>query len=650
MSTIDFLLVAAFIVYAVVSGFLSRKDASLGPEEYFLAGRRIEGWKAGLSMSATQYAADTPLVVTGMIATAGVFALWRFWVYSLAFLMLGFVLAASWRRAGIITDAELCEKRYSPPPAEPLRYLKAIYFGTVINCVVLAMVLLAATRITEPFLPWHEWLGRDALGGLASLLESVGSPLTTQLDSPDKWVLSASNLFSILVIVAFTALYSTTGGLRSVIATDVVQVGIALAATGVYAWIVVSHVGGLSEIPVRLTELYGEARMRSMLSFDPAEGASAALAIVGLLGIQWVAQANSDGTGYLAQRAMACRSDRDAKIACVVFTYVQSVLRTLLWLPIIVGLMVLYPADGPVTTEAATSAREATFILGITDHLPTGALGIMVVGLLAALASTVDTHLNWGASYWTNDLYARLWCQRIRKREPDPKRQVWVARGSNLLILVIALAIMLNLSSVQSAWKTSLLFGAGIGVPLLLRWVWHRQNGYGELCSIGASMVLAPVLLVYLSDERMAEWGLGADAADATRLMLMAVGATLACVAGALLTRPVPTETLEAFYRSTRPPGFWGPIAEACGDSSPAVRQRMWRGMGATLAAAFSVFGFIVGLGTWLLHAPGPDAIPRAAWIALNLAVGCGLVAVWWRLGGLGEADGAAAETTARDD
>jgi len=627
------------MVYAVWSGFAASKDASQGPEEYFLAGRSMPGWKAGLSMSATQYAADTPLVVTGMIATAGVFALWRFWVYSLAFLLLGFVLAASWRRAGIITDAELCETRYAPPAAEPLRYLKAVYFGTVINCVVLAMVLLAATRITEPFLPWHQWLPDGSLNWLAGALQAIDSPVTTQVTSPDVWLLSASNLFSIFVIVTFTALYSTTGGLRSVINTDVVQVVIALIATGVYAWVVVSHVGGLSQIPVKLTELYGEVRMKSMLSFSPLEGAASGVAVLGLLGIQWIAQANSDGTGYLAQRSMACKSDADAKLAGVVFTYVQSVVRTLLWLPIIVSLMILYPASGAVSGEAATAMREAKFIQGITDHLPPGALGIMMVGLLAALASTVDTHLNWGASYWTNDIYGRLWCERIKKTEPDKKKQIWVARLSNLLILAIALGIMLRLQSVQAAWKTSLLFGAGIGVPLLLRWLWWRQNAYGELYSIGASVVLSPILLFWMNDARMAMWGLDADGADATRLIIMATASTSISIFGSLMTRPVPNDTIEAFYKKVRPPGFWGPVAVSCGDDPGEAKRELGRNLGATFAAAFSVFAFIVGFGTWLLHAPGPQLMPRALWIGLNIAVGFGLIAVWWRLGQMSESN-----------
>ncbi len=526
---IDLAIVAAFVIYAVRAGLVARADAAKGPEEYFLAGRRMPGWKAGLSMTATQYAADTPLVVTGMVATAGVFALWRFWVYSIAFLLMGFLLAPAWRRSGVLTDAELCERRYSGGGAEVLRYIKALYFGTFFNCVVLAFVLLAATRITEPFLPWHLWLGEPVMAPLVALVELVGKPLTAvAADDPEVWVRSASNLFSIVMIVAFTTLYSATGGLRSVINTDVVQVTMALFATGLYAWAIVSDIGGLDQIPIRLSAIYGPERMASILSFNPIEGAGElAATALGLLGIQWFAQMNSDGTGYLAQRSMACRSDREAQTAAVVFTYAQSVLRTLLWLPIVVGLMVVYPTDGPVAGEAATAARETVFVTGIAEHLPAGALGMMLVGLLAALSSTVDTHLNWGASYWTRDFYERLYCQRLRGRAANPRRVIWIARGSNLVILTIAMAIMTQLGSIQTAWKTSLLFGAGLGVPQLLRWVWHRQNAWGELVPMALSMVVAPWLL----------YALPADADDALRLILMTAIATSASIAASLADR-----------------------------------------------------------------------------------------------------------------
>ncbi|MFQ6114250.1 MAG: sodium transporter, partial [bacterium] len=155
---IDLLIVLAFVVYAISAGLRARRKASQNLQEYFLAGKTLTGWRAGFSMAATQFAADTPLLVTGLIATGGIFLVWRLWIYGIAFLMMGFVFAMGWRRAGVLTDAELTEARYSGAGVLPLRVLKAIYYGTVINCVVMAMVLVAAMRIAEVFLPWHQWL------------------------------------------------------------------------------------------------------------------------------------------------------------------------------------------------------------------------------------------------------------------------------------------------------------------------------------------------------------------------------------------------------------------------------------------------------------------------------------------------------------
>jgi len=195
-------------------------------------------------MAATQFAADTPLLVTGLIATAGIFSLWRMWIYAIAFLMMGFVLASSWRRAGVLTDAELTEIRYGSAPAAALRGFKAIYFGTIFNCTVMAWVLLAATRIAEPFLLWNQWLPAPVFAPIVSLVTWIGTPLTISTDPAVMWVLSANNVISIGAIVLVTTFYSTTGGLRSVVATDVMQFGIAMAATLCYAVVVVHHAGG----------------------------------------------------------------------------------------------------------------------------------------------------------------------------------------------------------------------------------------------------------------------------------------------------------------------------------------------------------------------------------------------------------------------
>ena len=187
------------------------------------------------------------------------------------------------------------------------------------------------------------------------------------------------------------------------------------------------------------------------MAFTPSRARDASWVAIGIIAIQWVAQMNADGTGYLAQRTMACRTDRDARHAAVVFTVAQILVRSLLWIPISLALLVFLPIAPTTHEQALVAAREGTFIDGVARYLPSGIKGLMLTGLLAALASTLDTHLNWGASYWTNDIYRRLVCQAWRKKEPSGRSLVWVARLSNLLVLLLSIVILTQLGSIQSA-------------------------------------------------------------------------------------------------------------------------------------------------------------------------------------------------------
>lgn len=629
MHPVDAAALIAFILYCLAAGLRARGTASRNLEQYFLAGRTLKGWQAGISMAATQFAADTPLLVTGLVATAGIFALWRLWIYALAFLMLGFVFAAAWRRAGVLTDAELAEVRYGTRAALWLRGIKAIYFGTVFNCTVLAMVLLAATQIAEPFLLWRDWLPASVFDPLVVAMERIGVPLTVlAADGADVWERSAANLLSLGAIVAVTALYSATGGLRGVVATDVVQFVVAMTATAAFAWLVVDRAGGMDEIVAHLRRLYpedGSAGLSAseLLAFTPDRAKDASALLLLVFGLQWLVQMNADGTGYLAQRSMACATDRDARVAAVVFTFAQVLLRSLLWLPLALGLLVLFPPDPGVPLAEQAAAREHTFVEGIAEVLPAGLRGLMLVGMFAALASTLDTHLNWGASYWTNDVYKRLVREHWLKRESSERALVWVARGANLLILAIALAILPWLSSIQTAWRASLLLGAGMGVMLVLRWIWWRINAWGELATILASTLLAPVLLHVFTDEQ-----------DALRLLLMALAATATGVVTSLLTGPEDRARLVAFYRRAHPPGFWGPVAEAAGEARAHGPRRLARAALAAVTAALSVFCLLTGIGAWLVGSPPPHWIAsRTLWIASLLVAGVTLVPVWVRLG-----------------
>jgi SSS family solute:Na+ symporter len=250
------------------------------------------------------------------------------WIYALAFLLMAYVFAVGWRRGGVLTDAELTEVRYSGRGVLPLRVLKAIYYGTVINCVVMAMVLVAAIRIAE-VLPWHDWLPAGVYGAIVGFVQAIGLQLGESVTGLPAEVATTNNLITILLIVGFTATYSTTGGLRSVINTDVVQFVLAMVATLIYAWVVVQAAGGLGGLTERVVEPYGPEEASRMLSFGPETGPDLLLPFLTIIGLQWFFQMNSDGTGYLAQRSMACRSDRDARMAGVIFTWMQIFVRSL---------------------------------------------------------------------------------------------------------------------------------------------------------------------------------------------------------------------------------------------------------------------------------------------------------------------------------
>jgi solute:Na+ symporter, SSS family len=616
---LDAAIVLAFIAYGLGTGLMARRAASRDLTQYFLAGRTLPGWKAGLSMAATQLSADTPLLVTGLVATAGVFAIWRLWIYALAFLLLAFVFAPCWRRSAVLTDAEFTELRYSGRGVLLLRFLKAIYYGTIINCVVMAMVLVAAVRIAEIFLPWHEWLPADFYGVIIAFVNATGLTLGDSVTGLEPAMATANNLVSILLIVAFAASYSMTGGLRSVVNTDIGQIAIALVGTAIYAWFVVSAAGGVQGLGDRVVTLYGAEQAGQMLSFSPPGPIGLAAPFLMIVSLQWLFQMNADGTGYLAQRSMACRSDREARYAGIVFTWTQILVRSLLWLAIAVGLLVLYPfAPEEKEREGFAAAREILFVAGVDALLPPGLRGLMLVGLLAALASTIDTHLNWGASYWSNDVYRRVVCNEWLKREPADRELVLAARLSNLLVLAIALVIMTQLGSIQTAWFLSLLFGAGVGSVLILRWLWERINLYSEFAAMGASIVMAPLLLYTFGAEPDDEW---------IRIAIMASVTTLAAVGITYFTPPTDRRKLAAFYKQVHPYGFWKGAAVANDERASAPLEALWVRVRVMGLMAASLFLLLTGLGRLLV---APSSTSMLFTMAL-VAAGVALVPLWWR-------------------
>lgn len=584
---IDIIILAGFVATSIAFGLRAQRQAARGLGEYFLAGRTLRGWQAGVSMAATQFAADTPLVVTGLVASAGLFGLWQLWSYGVAFLLLGFLFAPLWRRAQVVTDAELSELRYSGSGATVLRGVRAFLYGVIFNTVVVAMVLLAAAVVARAFLHWEAWLPASLFQPLVAAFGALGAEVPAA---------AAADFVSLLLVVLFALGYSTTGGLRGVVSTDILQFAFMMAATAAYTWIAVSAAGGPAGVADGVAKL-GYAHVYSLRPSPESFG------LVAVFALQWLLQRNADGTGYLAQRAMACRNDTEARRAAVWFAFLQIVVRSWLWVPLALALLVLFPPQGGGAEFVLE--REATFVRGM-ELLPTGILGVMVTGMLAALASTLDTHLNWGSSYLANDLYERIWCETLRGRAASPRTQVWVARAGTVLLVGIAALWIPMLGSIQAAWKATLVLGAGIGVVTVLRWLWWRITAWGELAALAASFAFAPLGLAMLESE----------------VTQMLCGAAIGAAVGvgvSLFGPATDPETLRRFAERVRPPGFWGPYAAE-------APRALGRALSATAAASVSLFALLLA-GLRLL-APGPEGASMAA-TALLFALAAAALPLW---------------------
>ncbi|MEE9255943.1 MAG: sodium:solute symporter family protein [bacterium] len=590
LSPIDWYLIFAYLVFALIVGVWTSRAASRSLASYFVADRSLPWWWIGTSMVATTFASDTPLVIAGIVGKRGISGNWFWWAWIIGAIGVSVFFAPLWRRAGVVTDAELIERRYGTGGGTGLRIFKAIYSSLVVNLIVMGWVFRAMGKIAAPYLKWEELLSPGAWDWL---LENW----------PGAFILGTLNeTLTVVALVLLVGAYSSAGGIRGVMLTDLFQFVIAVTGSFLFAWIAVDSVGGLSGLTGKLAGIYGAAGAAEILSFTPPSGAEWAgwEVILIYLFVVWWAQANADGGGYVAQRLSAAATPRDAHKGMLWFGIANYVIRPWPW--ILIGLvgLVLYPRgmDAPAGSIAAqiVADREAAYPLMMGQLLPAGLLGMVLVGMLGAFMSTVDTHLNWGTSYLINDIYARFLRPGAEAREA-----VLASRIAVILMTLGSFAVAAQISSIEWAWKFNVSLGAGLGLPVILRWLWWRTTVWTEV----AGMIAAGLTAVWLHmGDKPPEFAilLAWEAAVGGAAMLVAT----------FLSRPVDREVLRRFYRQVLPPGAWGPIRESGYPRTPLLRLAVqWVLLSAaTFGAMFLVGALLVG--TWA------DAAGYAAFLAAS--------------------------------
>lgn len=625
LALIDWAIIVGFLLLSLFIGLRYTKKASSNLASFFLGGRNLPWYIAGISMVATTFAADTPLAVTEMVADNGISKNWLWWSFLIGGLLTTFFFARLWRRAEILTEPELIEFRYSGKEASFLRGFKAVYLGIFMNCLVIAWVNFALVLLLKEFF-------------------GVGDELMPL------WIFG---------FMAIAVIYSSLSGLLGVAITDTVQFFIAMIGVIILAIIVVNHedVGGIEGLKSTLSPDYftffpsvESSKIAASETASPSGFSTLALSIgafLSFVAIQWWASwypgAEPGGGGYIAQRMMSTKNEKHSIFATLFFNIGHYCLRPWPWIVVALCAVALYspqhviedqklvdhmymlkegnenveilyteiPGLEAIATANDTLAealpkgvkelgllftalpqlkelaaqdpqveKSAKFLLkpgngyvfAMKDYLPTGLKGLLLVAFLAAYLSTISTQVNWGASYLVNDLHKRFIKKEkaFASQEIADKHYVSVSRWYSLVIMLIALVTSQFIGSISGMWEFIMNCGAGLGLVLILRWYWWRINAWSEIAATIAPFIGYTISILFLEPLFGEPYEINKGTFIFTVLFT-----TVVWIVVTYMTKPTDKNTLLEFYRKVKPDGQWRPIQKEAGIKKAPSQTKM---------------------------------------------------------------------------
>jgi len=574
LSFIDWCIVAAYFAISLAVGIWASRNAGDDTRSFFLAGRNMPWWLLGVSMVATTFSTDTPNLVTDLVRRDGVSGNWGWWAFLLTGMLTVFVYSKLWHRSGVLTDIEFYELRYSGKAAAFLRGFRAVYLGLVFNVLVMGAVSLAAIKFGEIVLGLPGWL-------------------------------------TLLIAGSITIAYSTLGGLKAVIITDLIQFTLAMIGS---IWAML-YILGLPEIG-GLSNLITHSNVIDKLSLIPDLSDPDVWVPVLLvpLAVQWWASyypgAEPGGGGYIAQRMFSAKDEANALGATLLFNVAHYALRPWPWILIALSSLVIYPElsdiqkafpDLPPDKLGHDIAYPAMLTL-----LPTGLLGLVSASLIAAFMSTMSTQLNLGASYLVNDLH-----HRFIKPNASEKELVMMGRIFTVISIILGAGLGLVLTSAGQAFNLLLMIGAGTGLIYILRWFWWRINAYTEIVAMISSLIIAGYM----------NFG-GLEIPGWLKVVYGAGITTIVWIIATYVTPPDDDETLQNFVNKINPGGpGWKKY-------SSSVASETWevpKGILSMVLGCFSVYGLLLGVGQLIYG----NFYPGILICGFGLIASIGLIKIW---------------------
>ncbi|MBY5959178.1 Na+:solute symporter [Membranicola marinus] len=606
LSQLDWLVIILFLIVLAIIGFVSGRGAGKNTESYFLSGRNTPWWLLGISMVATTFSLGTPNLVADIVRTGGVEKNWLWWSFLLTGLLTVFVYAKLWNRSKILTDLEFYEIRYSGKAAAFLRGFRAIYLGLFFNILVLASASLAFIKISSI-------------------------------------MLGINPVMPLIIVGLIVTIYSTIGGLKSVLWTDLFQFSFAIGGS-IYAAISIINspeIGGLSNF-------MDHESIVSKLSFIPdfSNPYNALIVFIIPITIQWWAAwypgSEPGGGGYIAQRMLAAKSEKGATAATLLFNFFHYAIRPWPWILVGLGSLVIYPdiqsmiQDYP-NVPVQYIKNDFAYPAMLKRFLPTGVLGLVFASLIAAYMSTVSTQINWGASYLVNDFY----CRFLNKSATEP-RKVLVGRIVTVILVVVSTILALYLKNALQVFQYMLMIGAGTGLLYILRWFWWRINAWSEIAAMLGALIGSLVVIIIesyyfvdLSDvngQTILGFELTLSLWDSLKFVFIVVFTTALWLIVTLCTKPSENSVLKKFYLRTKPGGpGWKTFLRRIDMEDSEIYSEKWSvpvGLLCMSLGCISIYSCLFSIGNFLYG----NYLIGFLLLTLSVASGYAITRFWNRL------------------
>ncbi|HEY3347184.1 MAG TPA: sodium:solute symporter family protein [Nitrospirota bacterium] len=543
LAFIDWAIIAAFMLFSLAVGLVFTKRASSSLSEFFLSGRSMPWWLAGTSMVATSFSADTPLYVTSLIRSKGIYENWQWWCFLLSGMLSVFFFARLWRRAGVVTDVELTEMRYSGKAAAVLRGFRSIYFSVAIHTIIKAQIILAMAKIMDVFFGVGKWQ-------------------------------------AISISFGITIFYAMLAGYWGVIITDFFQFIMAMAGAVALAVIAVNSAGGLTGLEQRVNDLYPAMHYTDF--FPPTDGqlfGPAALTFIAYMGMSWWSKYSSDGGGVVVQRMSSCKDERHALLGTLFFNIANYAIRSWPWIIAALASLILYPV-------VAGEDADLVYPMMAKTLMPPGLKGLMVAAFFAAFMSSMSTYLNLSSSYLINDFYKRF----VVKDRPD-RHYVNASRWATVVLSLITAYVAYSATSIVGMFKFLIAFGSGTGLVYLVRWYWWRVNAWSEISAMLASTAIS-ITLFQPAFKDMPYY---------EKLFLIISISTAIWFVVTFITKPTEESKLIEFYKKAAPGGpGWKHIEDKV--IEPHERGKSIAGdIIHFILGTVMVYGYTLGIGKMLL-------------------------------------------------